>query len=57
MKTLKFTLLFALSLILVNCGDDKKKEEKETVKIGSNSSSSTSNCGPYQRKIDKAKKH
>lgn len=42
MKTLKITLLFALSLILVNCGDDKKKEEKETVKIGSNSSSSTS---------------
>ena len=41
MKTLKFTLLFALSLILVNCGDDKKKEEKETVKIGSNSSSTS----------------
>ena len=41
MKTLKITLLFALSLILVNCGDDKKKEEKETVKIGSNSSSTS----------------
>ena len=41
MKTLKITLLFTLSLILVNCGDDKKKEEKETVKIGSNSSSTS----------------
>ncbi|MFD2824925.1 plastocyanin/azurin family copper-binding protein [Leeuwenhoekiella polynyae] len=42
MKTLKITLLFALSLILVNCGDDKKKEEKESVKIGASSSSSSS---------------
>jgi len=41
MKTLKFTLLFALSVILVNCGDDKKKEEKESVKIGANNTSST----------------
>ena len=41
MKTLKITLLFALSLILVNCGDDKKKEEKESVKIGASSSESS----------------
>lgn len=41
MKTLKITFLLALSLLLVNCGDKEKKEEKETVKIGSNSTSGT----------------
>ena len=41
MKTLKITLLFALSLILVNCGDSEKKEEKESVKIGATDSSIT----------------
>ena len=39
MKTLKFTFLLALSLVLVNCGDKENKEEKEEVKIGSNTSS------------------
>ena len=41
MKTLKFTFLLALSLVLVNCGDKENKEEKEEVKIGSNTSSTS----------------
>lgn len=41
MKTLKFTFLLALSLVLVNCGNKENKEEKEEVKIGSNTSSTS----------------
>ncbi|MGO4913489.1 plastocyanin/azurin family copper-binding protein [Leeuwenhoekiella sp. W20_SRS_FM14] len=41
MKTFKLTLIFALSLLLVNCGDKENKEEKETVKIGANNTSTS----------------
>ena len=38
MKFLKYTLIFAFGILLVNCGDEKKEEAKETeFKIGSES--------------------
>jgi len=38
MKLLKITLAFLFAVTLTACGDDKKKDEKETVTIGAKSS-------------------
>ncbi len=37
MKLLKISLIFLFTLCLTACGDDKKKEEKESVTIGAKS--------------------
>ncbi len=42
MKLLKISLIFILTITLASCGDDKKKEEKETVTIGAKSSDTES---------------
>lgn len=47
MKTLKSIALLALTLVFINCGEGQKKEEKEQVKLQSNSTASSS-----EKKVD-----